>query len=421
MIYERELFELENGLRVIFDHRPNSQTFAACCMVNVGSLNDYKKQYGMAHLLEHFLFRSKLEGSDESVEERLYTHGGTVNAETSTTYTSYFLNSHKDDALKAIQYIGRVICDLSLDEEIFSQEKEVVHEEIGDWNLFSKNLWDSSKLSILGIPKKYHYPVIGSNQSLEKIGIRDLINFYEKHYTPENIVLSVVGNFEKDKMKDQINKYFLNLPKTRSKKLKRVRFRIEGPKIESGYDFSAHYFDIYFITNAYQTPDLPVAELMDEYFDFIIHKNYRLDKEQLYHLYCKLDFNYNIGCFDFGFFCKHKKIKRVLFDFIKDIKKLKTHLIDEEILKTIKDKHIKNNLILFEDVLSAAKWYSQRELLTSKSNPNDFQNYIESLKLVDTQAFKDFSNELFILENFFLEYTGYLTFKNKLEILDILE
>jgi predicted Zn-dependent peptidase len=390
-------------------------------MVNVGSFNDYKKQYGMAHLLEHFLFRSKLENSNESVEDKIYTHGGTLNAETGTTYTSYFINSHKDDALKAIQYLGRIVCDLSLDEELFSQEKEIVNEEIDDWSIIRPLFWDYSKLSLLGIPKKYHYPNIGSSQTLRRIGIRDLEKYYEKHYTPENTVLSIVGNFQRAKMKDHINKYFLNLPKPRSKKMKRIHFRIEGPKIESGYDFYGYSFDIYFITKAYKTPDLPIAELMKEYFDFLIYKNYRLNKEQIYHLYCNLDYNYNIGCFDFDFSCNHKKIKRVLFDFMKDIRTLKYEFVDEKILNTIKDKHIKTNLILFEDVLNAAKWYSQRELLTSKSNPNDTHNYVESLKKIDGKAFQDFAQRLFIPDNFFLKYSGYLNFKSKLEILDLLE
>jgi predicted Zn-dependent peptidase len=388
-------------------------------MVNVGSLNDYKKQYGMAHLIEHFLFRSKLEDSNESVQERMFTHGGELNAETSTTYTNYYIQSVKDDALKSIQYLGRVVCDLSLDEEKFSQVKEVVNEEISLWG--STLSWSSSKLSILGIPKKYHYPTIGSKQTLKKIGINDLGKFYEKHYTPENIVLSVVGNFQKAEMKDQIKKYFLNLPKLRSKKMKRIRFRIEGPKIESGLDFTGNSFEVYFITRAHQTPDLPIAELLKEYFDYLIHKNYRLDKEQIYFLNSDLDFNFNIGCFDFDFYCQHKKIKRVLFNFLNDIRSLKNKFVDEKILRTIKDKHIKSNLILFEDVLSAAKWYSHRELLTSKANPNDLVNYIESLKKIDRELFQDYCQRLFILDNFFLEYSAYLSFKSKIEILDLLE
>ena len=180
-------------------------------------------------------------------------------------------------------------------------------------------------------------------------------------------------------------------------------------------------FSIYFVTKAFENADLPVAELMNEYIDLIMYKNFQLKKEQLYRIYCDLDYSYNIGCFDFEFRCKHKKIKRVLFDFLNDLRFLKHNCIEEKMLETIKNKIVKKQLICFEDVLKAADWYSSRELLTSKDNPNDMESYLKAFDNISCESIMDFSQRLFTKSNFFLDYSGFLNKKTKEEILRLLE
>jgi predicted Zn-dependent peptidase len=417
MIYKREMIVLENGLRVIFDLRPNSDSFAACCMVNVGSLNDFSKKCGIAHFLEHFLFRSKLEDSNEYVEDRIYTHGGHLIGGTSPTFTTYFVSSHKMDAIKAIQYIGRTVCDLNINERLFREEKEVIIEEIiGNY----PNTPNSDKLLLLGIPKKYHRPTAGTDKSIKTIELKDLQAFYNLYYTPKNMVLSVVGNFDKEEITNSIKKYFTKLPKSRSKVFKIIGFPCNGPKIDTSHYMSGR-FVIYFVTRAFRNADLPVAKLLEEYFDYFIHKKYRMKKEHLYYISCDLDYNYNVGCFEFYFKSNPEKTERILLEFLHDLKDIKHNLVDIKTLNKIKARLIKKDMLGFENVLLAAKWYSCRELLTSKANPNDFHDYLMAVKKIKREAIKDFCQRLFSENNFSLDYWGKLDKKTKQEILDLIK
>jgi zinc protease len=390
-------------------------------MVNVGSLHDYKKQYGLAHFTEHFLFRSKIEDSSEYVDDILRSYGGEINAGTSSTYTKFYILSHKNDASQAIQYLAKIVCDLNIDNTLFSQEKEIILEEMGYGRGFPTFFWSNSKLTLLGVPKGYHHPTIGSRYSLDNIDITHVQKFYNEFYTPKNMVLSIVGNFDKEEMKAQIDKYFLKLPEPRSDFLKKIDFQIKGPKIKTRNDIWSDSFTMYFVTKAFNNADLPAAELLIQYIDLLMYRNFRIKKEQIYYLDCDLDYNYNIGCFDFDFYCRHKKVKRVMLDFLKDLKWIKQKGMEEKMLETIKDKLIKQQLINFEDVLYAANWYSYRELLTSRTNPNDFESYLKAFNDISSESIRDFARRLFSHENFFLDYSGILTSKMKQRILDLIE
>jgi zinc protease len=323
--------------------------------------------------------------------------------------------SHKTDALQAIKYLEKIVCDLNIDEELLSQEKEIISEEMGgliSWNYRTK------KLSLLGFPEYVVHPTIGTRYSLKNIKISDIQKFYEQFYTPDNIVLSIVGNFNRKEIVDFVNKHFINLPKVHSNRPNKIQFLIKGPKIKARREIWGYSFTVYFVTKAFENADLPVAELMNEYIDLQMHKNFRMKKEQLYHIGCDLDYEYNIGCFDFDFRCKHKKLKRVLFDFLKDLKLITNNCIDEKMLDTIKNKLIKKQLIFFENVLQAAEWYSNRELLTSKDNPNDLESYLKSFDDITCESITDFAKRLFTPSNFFLDYDGFLNKKSKEEILN---
>jgi hypothetical protein len=90
-------------------------------------------------------------------------------------------------------------------------------------------------------------------------------------------------------------------------------------------------------------------------------------------------------------------------------------------LEIIKNKLVKKQLIRFEDVLKAAHWYSSRELLTSKDNPNDMESYLKAFDNISCESIMDFSQRLFTNQNFFLDFSGFLNKKTKEEILRLLE
>jgi len=204
---EPTVFSLPNGLRVVH-FQVNREVCHAGLVIDAGSGEENEAEHGIAHLIEHLLFKGTKKRRAFHVLSRLDSVGGEINAYTTkedTWILEAFLNEHFD---RAMELMADIAFNSVFPAHEMEKEKEVILDEInayednpGDmiFDEFEEMIFHGHALgrSILGTP-----------DTVRRISKVDIEAFVKRHYSPENMVLSVVGNISEAKMRRVAEKYF---------------------------------------------------------------------------------------------------------------------------------------------------------------------------------------------------------------------
>lgn len=233
---------LDNGLKVLVkpDHRAPIVTSQV--WYKVGSSYEHGGLTGVSHALEHMMFKGTEKLAPGEFSRIIAENGGDENAFTGRDYTAYFQTLAKDRIEVAFELEAERMRNLTLPEEEFLKELEVVKEERRlrteddpeslTFEQFNATAYEASP---------YRIPVIGWAGDLEHLEVRDLRDWYRRWYAPNNATLVVVGDVEPETVFALAEKHFGDLeaeqvrqPKPRSEPEQRgeKRIRVKAPAKE---------------------------------------------------------------------------------------------------------------------------------------------------------------------------------------------
>ena len=202
-------FKLENGLRVVVAPMPNSPAISHNLLFYAGAADDALGSSGVAHYLEHILFKGTPnipEGEYSNIIERL---GGQYNAFTSADMTGYYVTIAKEHIEKVMELEADRMQHLQPASTAWSKEREVVLEER---RLRTDNnpaaLLSEAMNAALFRHHPYRIPIIGWAHEISQLGEVSARVFLSKHYTPHNAVLILVGDIDKDKANSLAETYY---------------------------------------------------------------------------------------------------------------------------------------------------------------------------------------------------------------------
>tara|TARA_B100000315_G_C14554889_1_gene577656 strand:+ start:347 stop:1555 length:1209 start_codon:yes stop_codon:yes gene_type:complete len=214
-------YRLNNGITIIFE-KNSSKSVAIEIMFKVGSNDESKKIFGISHFLEHMLFEGTKNRKDSrEIANEIEKYGAEFNAYTSGTRTAFFIKIMNKRFEKALDILSDMVANPLFDKKKIEKEKKVILKEINmvtddprlhQWILFQKNLFENH-------PAKN--PTYGNAKAVKSINRNIINNYYDKHYLPNNMVISIVGNV--NNIKEKINKYFGSLRPKNLKQRKRVK------------------------------------------------------------------------------------------------------------------------------------------------------------------------------------------------------
>ncbi len=213
--------KLPNGLTVLFYPYKREDVVTVRLCVKVGSAYETEKEAGITHLIEHMIFKGTKTKKPEDIVGAIEALGGYMNAFTSYDYTCYYAEGPSSITEKALDILSDVVFHPYFDPEELQKEKKVVIEEM---KMRLDNPFVVLFESIMKATyKKYPYrrPIIGYEKNVESFTREDLFHYLDEFYTPENMVLTIVGNVPEKEVFSLVEKYFTNLPERR---LKKVRF-----------------------------------------------------------------------------------------------------------------------------------------------------------------------------------------------------
>ncbi|MBF0440606.1 MAG: insulinase family protein [Oligoflexales bacterium] len=199
---------LGNGLDVVLKENHFVKMVAIQCWVGVGSLYEEEDQRGMAHMIEHMLFKGTKKREVGEISKIIETSGGDINAYTTFDKTVYHLTLSSKNIETGLDVLSDAIYNSSFDSGEIEREKEVVLEEIRRNQDNPASLVGRYLFKELYRGTEASRPIIGCEEDVQKYTREKLLRFYDDWYQPENIKLVVVGDFETDNLFSSIQKYF---------------------------------------------------------------------------------------------------------------------------------------------------------------------------------------------------------------------
>ena len=191
--------KLSNGLTVILKEKDCVGTTVQVT-INTGSVDENEGQKGFSHLVEHLIFEgTKKRPTAKVITSEIENLGGEFNASTSNESTQYYVKILGKHTEVALELLSDIILNSTFDQ--FEKEKGVVLEEIKmlndnpryyQWILFENNLFKGTQ---------YEFPVYGFEEDLKEATQQDLLDYYKKHYVPNNAIVTVVGKIEPELIK----------------------------------------------------------------------------------------------------------------------------------------------------------------------------------------------------------------------------
>lgn len=195
-------FKLANGMEVVVI--PDRRTPVVTHMVwyRVGSADEPPGKSGIAHFLEHLMFKGTEKNPAGRFSKVLATMGGQENAFTSSDYTGYFQRVTRDRLKMVMEFEADRMTGLKLTDEAVLPERNVVLEEQNSRvaNSPAAKLGEEVQAALY-LNHPYGRPVIGWRHEIEKLDRKDAIDFYNRWYTPNNAILVVAGDVTADEVK----------------------------------------------------------------------------------------------------------------------------------------------------------------------------------------------------------------------------
>ncbi len=199
-------FSFDNGLQTIFEKREHTGVVAAQVWVKVGSKYEDEKVAGITHFIEHLIFKGTERLQGNSFATRIESLGGTVNAFTSYDNTVYHIIIPKKAFEEGLDLLIESVQHPAFPADELEKERKVILEEIkmGEDDPQRKLFNELFSISYQGLP--YGRPVIGFDETVKSITRADIIDYYKAHYTPDNMTVVIVGDFNEKATKEIVQK-----------------------------------------------------------------------------------------------------------------------------------------------------------------------------------------------------------------------
>ena len=225
---DAEISFLDNGLRLVHQLIPDSEVIHCGIFINAGSRDENSEQSGLAHFIEHLLFKGTKKRKAFHILNRLDAVGGEINAFTTKEETCIHVTCLKQHFERAVELMADILLNSTFPEEEAEREKEIIIDEINScrdtpseqiYDDFEEYLFSSHPLS---------YPILGTVETVRKLKIEDAKQFIKKYYTLNNMCFSSVGSIPIQTIKKVCNKYLGDIPSS-SKTYARTVFNPNKP------------------------------------------------------------------------------------------------------------------------------------------------------------------------------------------------
>ncbi len=206
--FPANIFRLDNGLTIIHQHLSATPVVVADIWVKAGASSEPEEWSGMAHFLEHMVFKGSPKVATGEFDWAIENSGGIANAATSHDYAHFFLTTAASQLPNTLPYLADILLHATIPEDEFIRERSVVLEEIRssyddpDWVGFQALCQNIYKIH------PYKRSILGEEELLMQHSPNQMRCFHRTHYQPENMTVVLVGGIEQEAAISLVNESF---------------------------------------------------------------------------------------------------------------------------------------------------------------------------------------------------------------------
>ncbi|WP_207429298.1 pitrilysin family protein [Pedobacter sp. SYSU D00535] len=206
-----QVHTLPNGIRLLYKPFPSTITHA-CIIVNAGSRDEESGKDGLAHFIEHLLFKQTAKRNTNQILNRLESVGGDLNAYTTKEYTcihASFLNPHLERALDLFEDL---VFHSTFPLNEMAKEKSVILDEIASYQDQPEEAIQDDFEDLLFAGHELGRNILGTEETVKALEQTDILHFLASNYNTEEIVVGVIGSYDYKKLCNLFNKLFGQVP-----------------------------------------------------------------------------------------------------------------------------------------------------------------------------------------------------------------
>src|SRR5580693_8944951 len=202
---------LDNGLRILTERMTQVRSISIGVWLTRGSRHETAPRGGIAHFVEHMLFKGTSTRSAEDIAQAIDSIGGQLDAFTAKEYASYYIKVLDEHLPLALDILSDIVLNPAFSRDDLEREKRVVVEEIKMvedtpddlvHELFTQGFWENHPLG---------RPILGTRETVESFTVDRLRDYFSQAYTARNLIVSAVGNLEHARLRELVDEKFGSL------------------------------------------------------------------------------------------------------------------------------------------------------------------------------------------------------------------
>ena len=356
---------LDTGLRLITETMPHVRSVSLGVWLTRGSRHESVDRSGIAHFVEHMLFKGTGTRSAEDIAQAIDSIGGQLDAFTAKEYASYYIKVLDEHLPMAVDLLSDIVMNPNFDPDDLDKEKKVILEEIKMvedtpddlvHELFTQHFWEGHALG---------RPILGSKESVESFTAEILRHYFRTAYVAPNLIVSAAGNVEHAKVRDLISRAFEKLPTTHG------AFEDETPRVQPQVIVRAKELEqshVVLGTNSYP------QNHADRYVSYIMNtvlggsmssrlfQNVREKRGLAYAVFSGLSAYRDAGNLTIYAGCANEAVPEVVELCVEELRGMKQAPVPEAELRRAKD-HLKGSLMLsLENTASRMSHLARQEI-----------------------------------------------------------
>ena len=239
---DAQMFRLDNGQTVVIQEVHSNPIVTIDTWIKTGSIDEDDSNNGVAHFLEHLFFKGTKNHAPGEFDRILETKGAITNAATSKDFTHYYITIPSKDFDLALELHADMLSNPMIPRSEMEKERKVVLEEINKDLKSPTRILQENLNSMMYSTHPYKRKVIGKSEIIETITREGVLDFYNKHYFPSNMVTLIIGdvdtNYALNKVKQSFNSEYRKQDKIiypKEPQITKQQKKVEYIKTESGY------------------------------------------------------------------------------------------------------------------------------------------------------------------------------------------
>lgn len=342
--------QLENGVKVVYQKLEGYKSVSVGAWIKTGSIHETADNNGISHFIEHMLFKGTAHRTTYEISQTIDDLGGEINAFTSKDCTCFYTKLLSDHIETGIDLLADMLYHSTFDIDAIETEKNVIIDEINMYEDSSEDLVDDLLTQVVFNKHPLALPILGTKETVKALTREKLLSYFEDHYHPSKLVVSIAGDFEETQVLDIVNKYFgilstkpltvieeVQVPELhwgmigREKENEQVQVSIDFPGIS--YEDERNY-EMMLLSNIFGGTNSSML--------------FQTIREQLgltYSIYAQPSFYDHVGTLNITFGSSKENITQTLDGIVDEIQKLKETGISLEQIQSGKA-HLKGSFLL---------------------------------------------------------------------------